>query len=166
MIGRMEVGALLLVLALLPLGCSPSEDESGDPNQSTAAQVKQKADKALQASADYLAQQKEKVLEASREKLDTLAQQFNAWVDEIATEDEQVQKELGRLQTRFETAMNQARQAVDKAGELSLEAWQDAKPNLEAALGEAREAYDEFMAFVRALPQESQSEQADEIVEE
>ncbi len=166
MIRRMEVGALLLVLALLPLGCSRSEDESGDPNQSAAAKVKQKAGKALQASADYLAQQKDKALEASREKLDTLAQQFDAWIDEVATEDEQTQQKLRRLQSRFETAMNQARQTVDKAGELSLEAWQDAKPDLEAALGDARAAYDEFMAFVKALPQEPQSEQADEIVEE
>ena len=158
---RMEVIVLMVALAFSLMGCPKSGPEARDANETTADQFKQRAEEALQASASYLAEQKDKLLGTSREQLDKLEAQFDAWADEVDTEDDQVKQELSRFAETFEMALNQARQTIDKAGELGLEAWRDAKPSLEAALGEAREAYDEFMAFVKA-----QTQQADPVVEE
>jgi gas vesicle protein len=158
---RVAVTGLMAVLTLFLTGCPKSGQEPGDTDETTAGQFKQKADQALQASADYLAQQRVKLLETSREQLDRLEEQLNTWIDEVDTEDDQVRQKLDQLRERFETALGQARLTIDKAAELGLEAWRDAKPDLEAALGEAREAYDEFMTFVKA-----QAKPPEQIVEE
>jgi len=156
----MEITVLSVVLALCLLGCKKSGQESTDANQTTAGQIREQAGQAVQATTDLLAQQKDRLLQASQEQLAKLEQQVNAWLAEAGLPDEQAKQKLNALSTKFRGALGEARQALERAREVGVEAWQEAKPSVEAAVTKARNAHDELMAYLKALAQK-QTEEAD-----
>ena len=157
---RMEITVLSVVLALCLPGCKKSGPESTDANQTAAGQIREQAGQAVQATADLLAQQKDKLLRASQEQLAKLEQQVDAWLAEAGLKDEQAKQKLNALSTKFQGALGEARGALEKAGEVGVEAWQEAKPGIEAAVTKARNAHDELMAYLKALARK-QAEGAD-----
>ena len=159
----MEIALLVAALALL--GCEERGGEPSDANQTTAGQIKQKADEAFQAAADLAVQQKDKLLEASREQLNKLEEQFNQWADEAGIDDEQAREKLEQLSGRFKSALVEARGALEKAREVGADAWQEAKPGLEAAVKAVQTAYDELAAYLKDQAGQEEQKQADPSVE-
>ncbi|MHC4517613.1 MAG: hypothetical protein ACYTAS_03415 [Planctomycetota bacterium] len=161
----MEIAILVAALALSLLGCEERGEEPSDANQTTAGQIRQKADEALQAAADLAVQQKGKLLEASREQLNKLEQQFNQWADEAGIDDEQARQKLEQLSGQFKRALVEARGALEKAREVGAEAWQEAKPGLETAVTAVQTAYDEFVAYRKDQAGHEEQKEADPRIE-
>ena len=166
---RMGIIALSLVLALSTTGCKKGQEEPADANQTTAAQLKDKADQALQGAGELLARQKDRLLTASQEQLGKLEQTVNGWIDDVDTDDQQVRQRLNAMSQSFRTTLGEARQAIDKARDSGIDAWQEVKPTVEAALTKARQAHDEVMAYLKEQArkaQESEAESTGPVVEE
>ena len=147
---RVKAPVLGLVLALILLGCDKRTPEPTDANQATAGKLRQDAEKTLQAAKDLAAQERDKLLEASRQRLIMLERQFNQWVHDVASEDEQAQAKLTQLSSAFQNALARAREILAEAGEAGVDAWEQAKPDLEAAVSATQNAYDAFMAHVQS----------------
>lgn len=150
---RMTIGVLAALLSLSLWGCEQRGEEPADANQSSIAQLKEKADQALQATTGLLAEQKDKLLQASKEQLNKLEQQVDEWLSEVGTDDEQVRQKLTTMSQSFRGALGEARQSLEKARDSGLDAWQQAKPTVEAAVKKAQQASDEVMAFLKAQAQ-------------
>jgi len=150
---RMTFGVLAALLSLSLWGCEKRGQEPADANQTTSAALKEKADQALQATTGFLAEQKDKLLQASQEQLDKLEQQADEWLSEVDTDDEQVRQKLTTMSQRFREALGEARQALEKARNSGLDAWQQAKPTVEAAVKKAQQARDEVMTFLKGQAQ-------------
>jgi len=164
---RMEIAALLAVLVVFSVaGCRKSGPEPGDANESAGQQLKEKAGETLQATTDPLAQQKDRLLRASKEQLDKLQQQFGEWRQEAGFEDERAQQKASELSQSFESALGEARGALEKARQGGADAWQDIKPTVETAVQKAQKAYDEFVSFVRTTAQEIQRTEETQPVQE
>ncbi|MBN2128665.1 MAG: hypothetical protein JW741_04185, partial [Sedimentisphaerales bacterium] len=128
--------------------------------------LREKATETLQATADLLAQQKNRLLQGSKDRLDKLQQQFSQWRQEAGFENEQAKQKVSELGQRFESALGEARAALEKAKGSGADAWQDIKPTVEAALQKAQKAYDEFTSFVQATAKEIQRPEETQAVEE
>jgi len=164
---RMEIAVLLAVLVVFSVaGCRKSGPEPGDANESVGQPLKDKAGEALQATTDLLAEQKDRLLRVSKEQLDKLQQQFGNWRQEAGFEDERARQKASELSQRFESALGEARAALERAGQGGADAWQDIKPTVETAVEKAQKTYDEFVSFVRTTAQEIQRTQETQPVEE
>jgi exonuclease VII large subunit len=158
---RVEIPMLGLMLVLFLLGCDRGAPEPTDANQATAAKLKQDAEKTLQTAKDLAAQERDKLLEASRQRLIALERQFNRWVDDVASEDQQAQATLAQLSGAFRNALTRAREILAEAGEVGVDAWEEAKPDLETAVDAAQNAYDAFMAHVQSQIKRQEQTEAD-----
>ena len=148
---RIESGVLVLaaLLALSLSGCKKDNQEPADANATTGAQLKDKADQALQATTDFLAQQKDRILQASQAQLNKLEHQVNEWLGEVGTDDEQVRQKINAMSQRFRGTLGEARQAIETARDGGIEAWQQVKPAVTAAVEKAQQAHDEVMAYLK-----------------
>lgn len=165
----MDITVLTAVLVLSVLGCREGKKEPTDANETAGAQIKQKADEALQAATDYMAQQKDKLVQAAQGQLDALETRFQGWLDEAGIEDEQAKEKLSELGAKFERALSEARGALAKAKEVGADAWEEAKPGLDTAVKAAQQAYDEFVSYIRSRAtqqEETPAGQMDEAIEE
>jgi len=165
----MTIGVLAALLTLSLLGCEKRGHDAADANQSTSAQLIEKADQALQGATDLVAQQKDKLLQASQVQLNKLEQQVNEWLGEVATDDEQVRQKMKAITQSFRGTLSEARQAIEKARDGGLDAWQQAKPAIEATVAKAQQAHDEVMAYLKDRArkiQETEAGSTGQIIEE
>jgi len=163
---RMEIAVLVVVLVFSVAGCRKSGPEPRDANEPAGQPLKEKATEALQATTDLLAQQKDRLLRASKTQLDKLQQQFGDWRQEAGFEDERAREKVSELSQSFESALGEARAALEKAGQGGADAWQDIKPTVETAVQKAQKSYDEFVSFVKTTAQEIQRPEETQTVEE
>lgn len=147
---RAKITVLTVVLVVCLLGCRKGKQEPTDGNATTAQQIRQEADEALQAATDYMAQQRDKLVEAAKVRLDTLERQFEGWLEEAGIEDEQARQKLSELGANFKSALGAARGALEEAQAVGTDAWEEAKPAMTAAVKKAQQAYDEFVSYIRA----------------
>jgi len=155
---RMEIAVLVVVLVFSVAGCRKSGPEPRDANESAGQPLKERATEALQATTDLLAQQKDRLLRASKTQLD--------WRQEAGFEDERAREKVNELSQSFESALGEARAALEKAGQGGADAWQDIKPTVETAVQKAQKSYDEFVSFVKTTAQEIQRPEETQTVEE
>lgn len=154
------IGTIVLtaLLTLSLAGCKKGKQEPTEANQTTAGQLKEKAGQAMQGATNLVAEQKDKLLATSQEQLTKLEEKVNSWLSEAGSEDEQVKQKLAALSQQFEGALGEARQTLEKAKASGLDAWQQAKPTVEAAVKKVQQAHDQVMAFLKTQAQKETQE--------
>jgi hypothetical protein len=65
------------------------------------------------------------------------------------------------LSGAFRNALTRARGILAEAGEVGVDAWEEAKPDLETAVDAAQNAYDAFMAHVQSQIKRQEQTEAD-----
>jgi len=162
----MEIAVLAVALVFCAAGCRKSGPESPDANETAGRQLQKKATKTLQATANLLAQQKDQLVQGSKEQLDKLQQQFDQWRQEAGFEDERARQKASELSQSFESALGEARAALEKAKDAGADTWQDIKPTVGTAVQKAQKAYEDFTSFVKATAREIQQTEETQTVEE
>jgi len=152
------LATLIALLALAPMGCRKDNQEQADANATTVGQLEEKAGQALQDANELLAQQKDRLLATSLEQLSKLEQQVNEWLSEAAAQDEQVKQRLTSLGQQFQSALGEARQVLENARASGLDAWQETKPTVEAAVRKVQQAYAQITAFLKDLARKETQE--------
>lgn len=155
---RIGLVTLIALLALTPMGCRKDNQEQTDANATTVGQLKEKAGQALQDASQLLAQQKDRLLATSQEQLSKLEKQVNEWLGEAATQDEQVKQRLTSLGQQFRSALDEARQALEKAKASGLNTWQETKPAVETAVRKVQQAHSQITAFLKDLARKETQE--------
>lgn len=134
--------AAILAAALLVLaGCS------GDDEQKvTAEQVKKQAQEAVNTAVAYTKQQKDELMAKFNEQYDSLMKQGDELMakakEQAAAGQEKAKQVLADLQEK-QKAVQEKMAAMKDAG---AEAWAQAKPELEKALENLKEAYNKAVA--------------------
>jgi len=158
MIRWMGMLTLTALLALTPMGCRKSQPGQADANTTTAEQLKDTAGQALQEATRLLARQKERLLATSQEQLNNLERQVDEWLDEATSRNEQVKQQLTSLGERFRGALGEARQVPEQAGTDGLDAWQETKPAVEAAVRKVQQAHARIIAYLKDLARKETQE--------
>lgn len=146
-------GTLVMGLALL-LGCDRTPPPSSTQPSATPAtdegvsltDVKEQAQEAVDTAAQYLRQARDEYRQDAERELERLGERVAEARRQLEQAAEEARPEIAQRVNQLREKADEARRRFERLRESGGEAWERARQDLEAAVGELRNALDEAAA--------------------